>query len=114
MKLLLVGGTGLLSSACAELAAQRGHELYILNRSISLKYSVPKHATLLAADIRSEPEHLRRLLGDHHFDVVFDFIAFTTEHIENDLDLFKGKTGQFVFISSASAYQKPPGHYILT
>ncbi len=114
MKFLFIGGTGLISSACSELAASRGHELYILNRSISKKHLVPDGATLLNGDIKSDIGHLSRLLSGHRFDVVVDFIAFTVGDIERDLALFRDKTEQFVFISSASAYQKPPGNYLIT
>lgn len=114
MKLLFIGGTGLISSACSELAVARGHELFILNRSASTKYSVPKGATLLRGDVHADASNLSRLLSGHRFDAVVDFIAFTADDIERDIDLFRGKTDQFVFISSASAYQKPPKNYLIT
>jgi nucleoside-diphosphate-sugar epimerase len=114
MKLLFIGGTGLISSACSELAVERGHELFILNRSASAKYPIPQGATLLIGDVHGDPAHLSGLLASHHFDAVVDFIAFTVDDIERDFSLFRGKTDQFVFISSASAYQKPPRHYLIT
>jgi nucleoside-diphosphate-sugar epimerase len=114
MKLLFIGGTGLLSSACAELASARGHELFLLNRSLSPKYALPDGAALLTGDIHADPEQIRKLLGNHHFDVVVDFIAFTVADIDRDLALFADRADQFVFISSASAYQKPPHHYLIT
>lgn len=114
MKLLFIGGTGLISSACSELAVARGHELFILNRSLSRKYPLPEGATLLQADIHGDEAALATLLAGHRFDAVVDFIAFTEEDIERDLRLFQGRTGQFVFISSASAYQKPVRHYLIT
>jgi len=114
MKLLFIGGTGLISSACSELAEQRGHELFLLNRSASAMYPAPKDSTILQADIHADSAHLSTLLADHRFDSVVDFIAFSPQDIERDIFLFRDKTGQFVFISSASAYQKPPKNYLIT
>ena len=110
MKVLFIGGTGLISSACTALAVERGIDLHILNRG-----SDPDRAggaTTIAADIHDEPAAERALAG-HRFDAVVDWIAFTPEDVERDLRLFSGKTGQFVFISSASAYQKPPVDWIV-
>ena len=114
MKVLFIGGTGLISSACSELAAERGSQLFILNRSMSSKYAVPEGVQLLAGDVHGDETQLARLLEEHRFDAVVDWIAYTPDDIERDLRLFGGKTGQFVFISSASAYQKPPKHYVIT
>jgi nucleoside-diphosphate-sugar epimerase len=114
MKVLFVGGTGLISSACSELALERGMELFILNRSQSSKYPVPEGAHLLVGDVHGNEADLAGLLAGQEFDAVVDWIAFTPEDIERDLKLFNGRTGQFVFISSASAYQKPPSHYYIT
>jgi nucleoside-diphosphate-sugar epimerase len=114
MKLLFIGGTGLISSACAELAARRGHDVTLLNRSISKKYPVPNGARQIIADVQVPLEELALLLSGYRFDAVVDFIAFTVDDIERDLALFRGKTGQYVFISSASAYQKPPKNYLVT
>ena len=106
MKVLFIGGTGTISSACSPLAAERGVELYILNRG-ETEGTIPEAAQVIRADIRS-PETVRRAIRDLSFDVVVDWIAFTPEHIETDLELFRGRTQQYVFISSASAYQTPP------
>jgi nucleoside-diphosphate-sugar epimerase len=114
MKILFIGGTGIISSACSELALARGHELFLLNRSASQKLPVPEGATVLQADVRADEAPLAKLLADHHFDAVVDYIAFTVDDIERDLRLFRGKTDHFVFISSASAYQKPVKNYIIT
>jgi nucleoside-diphosphate-sugar epimerase len=114
MKLLFIGGTGLISSACSDLAASQGHELFILNRSRSNKYPLPEGATLLQADIQADEARLATLLAGHRFDAVVDFIAYTVEDIERGLRLFRDKTDQFVFISSASAYQKPAQNYLIT
>jgi nucleoside-diphosphate-sugar epimerase len=114
MKLLFIGGTGLISSACSALAVDQGHELFILNRSLSRKSPLPEGATLLQADIYADEARLASLLTGHHFDAVVDFIAYTVEDIERSLRLFRGGTDQFVFISSASAYQKPVRNYLIT
>ena len=114
MKVLFIGGTGLISSACSELALQRGVELFILNRSQSGKYPLPKGARLLRGDVHGNTAELASLLAGQEFDAVVDWIAITPEDIERDLQLFSGRTAQFVFISSASAYQKPPSHYLIT
>ncbi len=106
MKALFIGGTGNISSACSELALERGVELYLLNRGQSLR-PLPEGARVINADIR-DPNAAREALGSLRFDVVADFIAFTPQHIETDLQLFRGRTGQYLFISSASAYQTPP------
>jgi nucleoside-diphosphate-sugar epimerase len=114
MKALFIGGTGLISSACSELAVARGLELYMLNRNQSKKYPVPDGAHLLSGDVHGDLASLSRLLDGLRFDVVVDWIAYTPDDIERDIRLFSGKTSQFVFISSASAYQKPPKHYVIT
>ena len=114
MKVLFIGGTGLISSACTELALERNIELLILNRSKSGKYPLPEGAHLLVGDVHGSADNLARRLAGQEFDAVVDWIAFTPQDIERDLQLFSGRTGQFVFISSASAYQKPPSHYLIT
>jgi nucleoside-diphosphate-sugar epimerase len=106
MKALFIGGTGNISSACVELALSRGIEVTLLNRGTSGR-PVPNGAQVLNGDIR-DPQTVRAALGSRSFDVVAEFVAFTPEHIETDLELFRGRTGQYIFISSASAYQTPP------
>lgn len=106
MKVLFIGGTGAISSACSELASERGFELYLLNRGETDR-KVPESAKILRGDIR-DINSAKSALGDLTFDVVVDWIAFTPEHIETDLELFRNRTNQFIFISSASAYQTPP------
>ncbi len=105
MKVLFIGGTGLISTACASLVVEKGIQLTLLNRGTSMRPAVAG-ANLLQADIH-DPAALRSVLSSQDFDAVVDWIAFTPEDIQRDIDLFKGKTGQFVFISSASAYQTP-------
>src|SRR6185369_2003569 len=89
-----------------KLALERGIELFLLNRGESNR-PVPDGAKILRGDIRDK-DSARNALGDHKFDAVVDWIAFMPEHIETDLELFRGKTNQYIFISSASAYQTPP------
>jgi nucleoside-diphosphate-sugar epimerase len=114
MRVLFIGGTGLISSACSELAIKRGMDLTILTRAQSTKYAVPSGAQPLVADIHGDMRQLASVLSDQTFDVVVDWIAFTPADIERDISLLTGKTRQFIFISSASAYQKPPAHYLIT
>ena len=107
MKVLFIGGTGNISSACSDLAISRGIELYHLNRGLSAGIRNGQGAKTIISDIRDFEETQKALQG-YTFDAVVDFIAYLPEHIENDIKLFTGKTKQFVFISSASAYQTPP------
>lgn len=113
MKVLFIGGTGTISSACSELGIERGLRLYLLNRGQTTSRPVPEGANVLVGDIRDK-QAVQNVLKSHTFDVVVDWVAFTPEHIETDLDLFRGKTGQYIFISSASAYQTPPASLPVT
>ncbi len=112
MKVLFIGGTGIISSACSELAIQHGIELYLLTRGKSFR-RMPEGAIHLQGDIR-DPASVRVAVDERTFDAVVEWMAFTPGHIKTDLQLFRGKTGQYVFISSASAYQKPPGQLPVT
>ncbi|GAB4490639.1 MAG: SDR family oxidoreductase [Anaerolineales bacterium] len=114
MRVLFIGGTGLISSACVELALQKGMDVTLLNRATSTKYTSPPGARLLTGDIHADPARLADLLHGERFDTVIDFIAYTPSDIQHRIDLFHGKTGQYIFISSASAYQKPPARYLIT
>jgi nucleoside-diphosphate-sugar epimerase len=107
MRVLFIGGSGIISSACAALAVERGIDLYVLNRHRSTERPVPPGATVLRGDIR-DPESVVKAMDGRHFDAVVDWVAFTPDHVRTDVDLFRGRTGQYVFISSASAYQTPP------
>ncbi len=111
MKVLFIGGTGNISTETSRLAISKGIDLYHLNRGVSS----PEFPGVksLAADIKDK-EQVRKVLEDHTFDVVVNFIAFTTDDIARDIDIFSGRTRQYIFISSASAYQKPPSHPIIT
>ena len=114
LKVLFIGGTGVISSACAREAVTGDHdvELYVLNRGQSAR-GLPDGVTELRGDIR-EPESVRKAVAGLEFDSVVDFVAFTTGHVRADLDLFRGRTGQYVFISTASAYQTPPSRLPVT
>jgi nucleoside-diphosphate-sugar epimerase len=107
LKVLFIGGTGIISSACGARAVEAGIDLTILNRGTTSIRPIPEGAEVLQGDIR-EPGSARAALGDRDFDVVVDFVAFTPDQVQADIDLFAGRTGQYVFISSASAYQTPP------
>lgn len=106
MRVLFIGGTGVISSACAQLAVERGLELSVLNRGRSER-RLPTAAEVLQADMRNGAA-VRQALAGRVFDAVVEWIAFTPEHLEVDLELFRGRTAQYVFISSASVYQTPP------
>lgn len=104
--ILFIGGTGVISAAAAERAVALGHRLTILNRGSSTR-PVPDGAEVLHADVR-DAASVREVLGGREFDAVADFISYVPAQAEAAVDLFRGRTGQYVFISSASAYQKPP------
>jgi nucleoside-diphosphate-sugar epimerase len=109
MKALFIGGTGTISSAVSKLAIEKGYELYLLNRGNKAD-KVPNGAKVITGDINDE-KAVSDLIKDMKFDVVADFIAFVPSHIERDIRLFSENTKQFIFISSASAYQKPLSYY---
>lgn len=107
LSVLFIGGTGVISAAAAERAVAVGHRLTILNRGHDTLRPAAQGAEVLTADVR-DAASVRAVLGNRTFDVVVDFVAFTADHVAADIELFAGRTGQYVFISSASAYQKPP------
>lgn len=106
MKILFIGGTGVISSSCSELCVERGYELYLLNRGTSFR-KPPYKANVLTADI-NDINSVRNVIANHQFDSVVDWIAFNENDVKRHYELFKGKTKQYIFISSASAYHKPP------
>ncbi len=111
MKVLFIGGTGIISTAVSRQALMRGIELFHLNRG--QRETDLNGVQQITADIH-QPADVRRALSGLTFDVVVDWIAYTPEDIERDLALFQDRLRQFVFISSASAYQKPPTHPVIT
>jgi nucleoside-diphosphate-sugar epimerase len=112
MRVLFLGGTGIISTAAMRLAAERGIDLTLITRGLRAA-NLPAGVNSLTADF-DDPAGIAQALGDARFDAVVDWIAFTPAHIERDLQLFRGRTRQFIFISSASAYQKPATHYLIT
>jgi nucleoside-diphosphate-sugar epimerase len=107
LRVLFIGGTGVISSACSQLAVERGLELFVLNRGSTATRPLPPEATVLRADAR-DPAAVRGALGGREFDAVVDWVAFTPGHVRAGIEAFRGRAGQYVFISSASAYQTPP------
>lgn len=112
-KVLFIGGTGRLSWACADAAVRKGFEVHVLNRGQNGIRAVPDGAHFLQGNAR-EPETVRAAVQGMRFDVVVNFVAFTAADVAADLDIFRGRTGQYVFISSASAYQTPPARLPVT
>jgi nucleoside-diphosphate-sugar epimerase len=112
MKILLIGGTGTISSAITRQLAEGGHELWLLNRG-SRKDEVPASVKQVFCDINDEAAVLRQT-GDQVFDAVCEFIGFLPSQVERDVRLFSGRTRQYVYISSASAYNKPAASHVIT
>jgi nucleoside-diphosphate-sugar epimerase len=112
MKVLFIGGTGNISSACSRLAVENGVELYHMNRG-KVKADMPAEVKTFTADIKDKNK-VQAALGDLNFDVVVNFIAYTPEDIKQDIEVFSGRTRQYIFISSASVYQKVGGHPVIT
>lgn len=110
MKALLIGGTGRISLAISKLLIKKEWELYLLNRANRIDDIDKDNVNFIVSDINDE-EKVKKLIENMEFDVVVDFIAFTPNQLERDYRLFKDKTKQFIFISSASAYQKPLADY---
>jgi nucleoside-diphosphate-sugar epimerase len=112
MKILFIGGTGTISTAISRLVIAQGHDLYLLNRG-KRNHVLPEGVHSLMADINDEAA-VADLIREREFDCVADFIAFVPEHVQRDYRLFRGKTKQYIVISSASAYQKPLSDYRVT
>ena len=113
LRVLFIGGSGVISSACAELAVEQGIELTVLNRGETRDRPCRPPREVRHADVRDLAE-VRDVLGGADFDAVVDWVAFTPEHVQADIELFRGRVGQYVFISSASAYQTPPSRLPVT
>jgi nucleoside-diphosphate-sugar epimerase len=112
MKALFIGGTGTISAAITRKLADRGWELWLLNRGN--RHSIlPAGVEEIRCDIENEADAAAKLAG-HTFDVVADFIVFRREQAERDYRLFRDRTRQYIFISSASAYQKPPSSWLIS
>ncbi|WP_353649125.1 SDR family oxidoreductase [Nakamurella sp. A5-74] len=106
LRVLFIGGSGVISSACSRRAVELGLDLTVLNRGETTLRPLPEDVRVLRADVR-DAAAVRSAIGTQEFDVVVNWLAFTPEHVQVDVDLFGGRVGQYVFISSASAYQKP-------
>ena len=111
MRILMIGGTGTISSAITRQLAESEHELWLLNRG-NRQAELPAGVKQIVADVEDE-QLVAEKLGDMTFDVVCEFIGFVPEQVARDIRLFKGRTRQFVYISSASAYNKPARSYII-
>ena len=105
MNALLIGGTGTISMAITRLLAQKGWEVHLLNRG-TRRAEAPEGVHWIPADI-SDEQAVRAILEGRHFDCVCEFIGFTPDQVERDIRLFEGRTKQYLYISSASAYHKP-------
>ena len=109
---LFIGGTGTISTACVQLALEQGWKVTCLNRGTRGE-RLPEAVEWLQGDCK-DPESLKKALAGRTFDVVADFIVFSPEEAERDIELFRERCGQYIFISSASVYQKPLPHYKVT
>ncbi|WP_078543288.1 NAD-dependent epimerase/dehydratase family protein [Litchfieldia alkalitelluris] len=111
MKVLFIGGTGLISSAASQLAVLQGIDLYLLNRGNRSSF-VPNGAKVIKGDINNRNE-MESILENQFFDVVVNWIIFSPEEIERDIHYFSGKTNQYIFISTVATYERPPSYYIV-
>ena len=111
MKILMIGGTGTISVAITKLLASQKHELYLLNRG-NRNEQLPEGVNVIQVDINDEIAVIEKL-GDKTFDAVCEFIGFVPDQIERDWRLFRDRTKQYIYISSASAYHKPVRNYII-
>ena len=107
LRVLFIGGSGVISTSCVRRAVALGHRVTVLNRGRSGERSLPSEVETLVADA-TDAAAVAEAVADREFDAVAQFRAFVPEHVAGDLATFTGRTGQYVFISSASAYQKPP------
>lgn len=113
LKVLVIGGTGEISAACCRRVVEAGMDLAVLNRGRTSVRPLPDGVPVLHADVR-DPAAVAEVIGAHEFDVVVNFLAFTPDHVRADVERFAGRIGQYVFISSASAYQKPVARLPIT
>jgi nucleoside-diphosphate-sugar epimerase len=110
LKVLFIGGTGNISLPCVAEAVAAGHRLSVFNRGTT-SVDLPRSVTTITGDLK---DMAYRELGRVGFDVICQFITFTPEQMADDIAAFAGGTGQFIFISSASVYKKPPRRYVIT
>lgn len=107
LKVLFIGGSGAISTSCVHEAVRRGLDVTVLNRGTTGLRALPEGITRLTADA-NDPDSVREAIGEAHYDAVVNWVNFVPEQIQRDIDVFTGRTDQYVFISSASAYQTPP------
>lgn len=111
MKVLFVGGTGQISLPCVARALDQGHDVSVFNRGNNVD-QLPAGITSIVGDI-SDPASYKQL-GEQNWDVVCQFMGFTTDQVKQDIETFAGKVGQYIYISSASVYEKPASFYIIS
>ena len=110
LNVLFIGGTGQISYPCVERALAQGHKVSVFNRGLR-ESELPSGVTSIVGELKD----LRTAgLEKANYDVVCQFIAFTPDQVQQDIDVFSGHCGQYIFISSASVYEKPAGHYVIT
>jgi len=112
-RILFIGGTGRLSWSCVERAAAKGFEVHVLNRGLNTARPHLEGVRYLTGDAR-DIASVRQAVQGMDFDAVINFVAFDADDVSADLELFRGRTGQYTFISSASAYQTPPARLPIT
>jgi nucleoside-diphosphate-sugar epimerase len=113
MKILYIGGSGNISSACTEVALSHGHDVFHFNRGNTSPYTFDNRVKIIHGDINKISDR-KQLDQFAPFDVAVDFICFTPDQMQADIEYFSGNCNQFIFISSATVYKKPPDHYIVT
>lgn len=113
LRVLIVGGNGVISGSCSRLAVERGMSVTLLNRGTDTRRPPIEGVETVIGDA-GDPASIRAALGTREFDVVANFRAFVPAQVEADIELYGGRTGQYLFISSASAYQKPIAHLPIT
>ncbi len=111
MKVLYVGGTGQISFDCVHETVRAGHDTWVFNRGNS-NNGLPEAVSFIRGDFDDDDAYSR--IADGGFDVICQFRVFTPEQVRRDIRLLSGKTSQYIFISTASAYQKPVPHYVIT
>jgi nucleoside-diphosphate-sugar epimerase len=112
-KVLFIGGSGAISAWCTREAVRQGFDVTVLNRGTTELRPLPAEAERLTADT-ADRASVEAAIGTRDFDVVVNWVAFTPGQVEQDIEVFRGRTGQYVFISSASAYQTPATHLPIT
>ena len=113
VSVLFIGGTGRISTSCVREAVRQDMDVTVLNRGRTGERTLPPEAALVTGDV-NDPQSVREALGGRTFDAVVNWVNFTPEQVKRDIDLFGGRTGQYLFISSASAYQTPPAYLPVT